>query len=146
MVDAGPGLDHIAQRGRLLERCQRRCVVVDAEIGERFRQVDLAILHVDPIERAEQALANRMDVVARAGFAPLIDDSAVGDHHHRDRLDRFGVIPRVAEPGARPTGGFRRGMTLPLLSRKRRLHERRAPARGGAQDEDQSHHRCRERS
>jgi hypothetical protein len=86
--DARARFQQLSDGGGLLGLGQARGVVVDAEAADAGLEIDLVLIHRDPDQGAEQALAHRMQVRLDRGIAPFGDDAAVlDDHDGRGRLD-----------------------------------------------------------
>jgi len=70
VIDTGARLQQVGDGRALLDRCQRT-LVVDAEVGERLRELDPPFVHVDAVQRAQVALADGVDV--RTSFSLSAD-------------------------------------------------------------------------
>src|SRR6266446_466973 len=87
VVDTGTRLQEVDDAGQLLVRGKRRSVVIDPQILQRAGEINRALADRDPIQRTDETLADRMDVVLLPGIAPFADDQSVIDDHDRGRID-----------------------------------------------------------
>src|SRR5712691_4248564 len=105
MIDSRARLQEIADRRRLLFGRQRGRIVVDAQLADGRREINLLALNRIADQRREQALTHRGEFHALLRVAPLGYDNAVLDDHHRRRADG-------RRPGARLRQQLRRPAEL----------------------------------
>ena len=81
MVDARPRGEQIDQPGLFFLIRQRRLRIIDPQLGERPMDIDEPFADGDAIERAHEALANRVPADAPVGSAPFGHQTALVDRN-----------------------------------------------------------------
>ena len=138
MIDARPRLEQHAHRRLLLDVGERGRVVVDAELGQRAVEGNLALGHRDADQRAEQALAHRRELGPLGRVAPFRHHGAAMDHHEGGRVDLLRPRLHVGQQGFGPPGLRRRhvvpgGAWKPVLRRGEAAQQQRREDRNQQQ-------------
>ena len=124
VVDARPRLQQLPDCGLLLGVAERRRHIVDAERSQRRIEPDAPFGHGDADQRAEQALAHRVQFDAMGYVAHAIDDAPVLHDEQTGGADALRVGARLRQPVRRPSC-LLRGDAGPVDSGNVVLHCRR---------------------